>query len=133
MNAATTGQAKRGLLRGIRDAVFGMRRRAATALGVLITLFLAYHVVFGKNGVNNYEQKRVQDRELRQQINSLQQENSSLKDHVARLKNDPDAIEFQAREKLHYARPGEVIYTLSQPQTPADGSSSTAAAPGPSK
>jgi len=31
---------------------------------------------------------------------------------VERLKKDPDAIEHEAREKLHYARPGEVIYTL---------------------
>ena len=31
-------------------------------------------------------------------------------------KKDPDAIEHEAREKLHYAKPGEVIYTL--PETP---------------
>jgi cell division protein FtsB len=29
--------------------------------------------------------------------------------------SDPDAIEHEAREKLHYARPGEVIYTLPEP------------------
>ena len=97
-----------------------MRRRVATALGVLVAVLLAYHVVFGSNGVNNYEQKRAQDRQLQQQINSLQKENGNLKDHVKRLKNDPDAIEFEAREKLHYAKPGEVIYTLNQPQATQD-------------
>jgi cell division protein FtsB len=35
-----------------------------------------------------------------------------LKGHVDRLQNDPNAIEHQAREELHYTRPGEVIYTL---------------------
>jgi cell division protein FtsB len=36
---------------------------------------------------------------------------------VDRLQSDPNAIEHQAREELHYTRPGEVIYTL--PDAPA--------------
>jgi len=32
-----------------------------------------------------------------------------LKGHVDRLQSDPNAIEHQAREELHYTRPGEVI------------------------
>jgi cell division protein FtsB len=35
-----------------------------------------------------------------------------LRARIERLKSDPDAIEHEAREKLHYAKPGEVIYTL---------------------
>lgn len=103
-------------MRRIRETVYGLRRRIATVLAVLLAAFLAYHVVFGRNGVNNYEQKRAQDKSLQQQITSVQKENSRLTDHVARLKNDPDAIEYEAREKLHYAKPGEVIYTLNEPQ-----------------
>jgi len=120
MSASSPERAKMGLFRRMRTSAFGMRRRAATAFAVLVALLLGYHVVFGMNGVNNYEQKRAQDRNLQQQINSLRQENADMKDHVARLKNDPDAIEFEAREKLHYARPGEVIYTLNQPQSTQD-------------
>lgn len=108
---------RNGNLRRIGRVAYSVRRRAATGFAVALALLLAYHVVFGRNGVNNYEQKRAQDRELRRQINVMQQENTQLKDHVARLKNDPDAIEFEAREKLHYAKPGEVIYTLNQPQS----------------
>lgn len=111
----------------------GMRRRIATACAVLIVMSLAYHVVFGRNGVNTYEQKRAQDRELRQQINVLQRENGNLKDHVSRLKSDPDAIEYEAREKLHYARPGEVIYKLNQSQAPNDNPASASVAPGKSE
>lgn len=116
MNTPEAGQPKQKAMQRIGAALYRVRRRIATGFAVLLAVFLAYHVVFGRNGVNSYEQKRAQDRELHQQIDSLQQENSSLKDHVARLKSDPDAIEYEAREKLHYARPGEVIYTLSQPQ-----------------
>lgn len=108
-------------MRRTREAVYRVRRRIVTALAFLLAAFLAYHVVFGRNGVNNYEQKRAQDKVLQQQITSMQKENTRLTDHVARLKNDPDAIEYEAREKLHYAKPGEVIYTLNQPQGQGSG------------
>jgi cell division protein FtsB len=123
------GQPKRteqGKLQSIGAAVYRVRRRIATGFAVVLAIFLAYHVIFGRNGLNSYEQKRIEDGQLHQQIDALQQENSRLKDHVGRLKNDPDAIEFEAREKLHYARPGEVIYTLNQPQTGNDKTSAPA-------
>ena len=49
---------------------------------------------------------------LNQQMQELQRENDRLKSHVDRLQSDPNAIEHQAREELHYTRPGEVIYAL---------------------
>ena len=107
--------------------LYRVRSRAATALGILLAMFLAYHVVFGRNGVNNYEQKRVQNRQLQKQIDTLQQENDQLKQHNTELKKDPDAIEFEARQKLHYAKPGEVIYKLNdQPQTSGGDASAPA-------
>jgi len=96
--------------------LFRIRRRIATALAVVLAVFFGYHVVVGHNGVTAYEQKRVEDRDLQHQIESLQQENDRLKDHVEHLKTDPDEIERQARETLHYARQGEVIYTLNAPR-----------------
>lgn len=92
--------------------IYRVRRRIATGLAVMLAVILGYHVMVGRNGVNIYKQKRIEDRELRKQIDALQQENDRLKEHVDRLKSDPDAIEHEARERLHYARPGEVIYTL---------------------
>jgi cell division protein FtsB len=74
---------------------------------------VGYHVVFGANGLTVYEQKRQETRLLNQQMLDLQHENDLLSAHVNRLQNDPNAIEHQAREELHYTRPGEVIYTLS--------------------
>lgn len=87
-------------------------RPAATALAILLTLALGWHVVNGKDGVSVWEQKRQQDKQLKQEIDRLQQENQRLSLRVTRLKSDPDAIEREAREKLHYAKPGEVIYDL---------------------
>jgi cell division protein FtsB len=125
VNAAPVKQ--EGFVEGIGAAIYRVRRRIATGLAVVLTVLLACYVVLGRNGVNNYEQKRVEDKQLHGQIEALEQENNSLKDHVGRLKSDPDAIEFEAREKLHYARPGEVIYTLNdQPQAGTEKAPGTA-------
>lgn len=131
MKAAATKQTGPGWIARARVATYRGRRWIAIGAAVLFTIFFTLHVAFGRNGLDNYERKRAQDKALQQQIESLQKENSALKDHVNRLKNDPDAIEYEARQKLHYARPGEVIYRLNQqpkpdadqpPARPANGS-----------
>jgi cell division protein FtsB len=94
-------------------------RPAGTVVAVALALLLGWHVVNGKHGLSVWQQKRVEDQQLRKDIDALQQENAHLREHVERLKSDPDAIEHEAREKLHYAKPGEVIYTLpAQSQEP---------------
>jgi cell division protein FtsB len=93
-------------------------RPAGTFVAVALALLFGWGVVNGKHGLSAWEQQRTQDKQLRQEIQDLQQENAHLRDHIQRLKSDPDAIEHEAREQLHYARPGEVIYTLpASPQT----------------
>lgn len=87
-------------------------RPAGTVFAVLLALAFAWSVINGKHGLSTWYQQKNQEKQLKQEIQSLQQENAHLRQHVDRLKNDPDAIEHEAREKLHYARPGEVIYTL---------------------
>jgi cell division protein FtsB len=98
--------------------VFHVRRKIATGLAVLLAVFFGYHVMFGRNGLTIYEQKRLEDRDLQKRIDQLKDENERLQTHVDHLKSDPDAIEREARDRLHYARPGEVIYTLND-KTPA--------------
>jgi cell division protein FtsB len=91
-------------------------RKLATGAAAVLALAMGYHVIFGQNGLTAYEQKRQETQALDSQLHSLQRENDLLKGHVDRLQSDPNAIEHQAREELHYTRPGEVIYTL--PVTP---------------
>ncbi len=87
-------------------------RKIATGAATLLAVGLGYHVIFGQNGLTAYQQKRQDAQSLSLQVRSLQKENEQLKSHVERLQSDPNAIEHQAREELHYTRPGEVIYTL---------------------
>ena len=90
-------------------------RPAGTALAVCLALLLMGHVVKGKNGLTIWHKKRAEDQQLQKEINQLQQENAQLSQHVEQLRSDPDAIEHEAREKLHYAKPNEVIVALPGP------------------
>lgn len=104
-------------------AAFAGRRKVATLAAAALALGVGYHVVFGANGLTVYMQKRAETRALKQQTMELQRENNALEDHVDRLRSDPDAIEHEAREDLRYAKPGEVIYTLPDSQSPSQGNS----------
>jgi cell division protein FtsB len=98
-------------LRWIEQA-YEQRRRFATVAAAALAVAVGYHVVFGQNGLTAYEKKKSDARALTEQLRTLTEENEALKGHVERLQNDPGAIEHQAREELHYTRPGEVIVTL---------------------
>lgn len=102
--------------------VQGGWRKFATGAAAVLALAMAYHVIFGQNGLTVYQQKRQETQVLAKRLHTLQQENDRMKSHVDRLQNDPNAIEHQAREELHYTRPGEVIYTL-PPEPPKDAAS----------
>ncbi len=119
-NAHTNKKKQGAMVRFFERSHVGWRK-VATGAAALLAVAMGYHVIFGQNGLTAYQQKRQDAQSLEQQMRSLQRENDLLKGHVERLKNDPNAIEHQAREELHYTRPGEVIYTL-----PASSSASGA-------
>ncbi len=88
------------------------RRRLGTVAAIVFALLLAWHVVNGRNGLSSWQQKRADNKTLSHEIDQLTEENARLAQHVDRLKSDPGAIEHEARQRLHYARPNEVIYAL---------------------
>jgi cell division protein FtsB len=94
------------------DWVQRIWRPVGTGIAVILALMLTWHVVHGKHGLSVWRQERAEDKTLRKQIQDLQTENEAMQDRIEHLKSDPDAIEREAREKLHYAKPGEVIYAL---------------------
>jgi cell division protein FtsB len=95
-------------------------RPAGTAVAILLALLVTWHVINGKHGLSFWQHKRAEDRALQNEIRDLQQENQALHGRIEHLKSDPESIEQEARKRLHYARPGEVIYTLpAEPAQPA--------------
>ncbi len=94
--------------------MYRVRRRIATVVAVAAALGLGCYVVMGQNGLRAYEMKRHEHQQLKQRIDTLKQKNAQLKQKIHSLKDDPDTIEREARERLHYARPDEVIVTIPQ-------------------
>jgi len=102
-----------------RSALYSARRRLATGGVVLLTIWLFLHVMFGANGMVVYRGKRAEYQKLQSEIDRLQNENDSYTQQIKALQTDPKAIEKEAREQLHYTRPGEVVYVQPTPQKPA--------------
>jgi len=97
-------------------------RRLGTAAALLLIMGLIVHTMFGANGVVMYQQKRAEKQALQREVNRLQNENDEYVEHIRALKTDHRAIEKEAREQLHYARPGEYVYVSpEQPPKPAVG------------
>ena len=95
-------------------------RPSASVAAVALAGMILWHGVIGKNGLLVWQQKRVEDQQLRKEIDSLDKENARLRNRVERLKNNPDAIGVVARDKMHYVGQNEVIVDLSNEQkTPA--------------
>ena len=99
-------------------AVYLVRRKLATSVVAVLTAWLFAHVMFGANGMVIYREKKTEYQSLQKEIDGLQKENDTYTFHVKALKTDPKAIEQEAREQLHYARPGEVIYVTPAPLAP---------------
>jgi cell division protein FtsB len=95
-----------------------IRRRLATGGVIVLTVWLFVHIMFGANGMVVYRQKRTEYQSLQKEINSLQKENHQYTEQIKSLETDPKTIEKEAREQLHYARPGEVIYVEPPPPAP---------------
>ena len=92
-------------------------RRLCTIGATVFALFLSWHVMTGRNGLNSWQQKNAEEKALAAEIQQLTEENAHLRQHVERLKADPAAIEDDARRRLRYTRPNEVIYKLPENST----------------
>jgi len=104
--------------RPLWSTLYRLRRRIATVTVIVLAAGLFFHVVFGANGMVVYKQKRAEIKALQKEVSDLQQQSQTYQDQIKGLKTDPKAIEKEAREQLHYARPGEVIYVPPAPANP---------------
>lgn len=101
--------------RPLWSIVYRLRRRIATITVVVLAVGLFFHVMFGANGMVVYRQKRAEIKVLQKEVSDLQQQSQAYQQQIEGLKTDPKAIEKEAREQLHYARPGEVVYVPPAP------------------
>ena len=90
-------------------------RRVGTVAVLLLTLGVVLHAMFGANGMVVYQQKRAERQTLWNEVERLQKENDQYVERIKALKTDHRAIEREAREQLHYTRPGEYVYVAPDP------------------
>jgi cell division protein FtsB len=107
-----------GKLQPRLTTLYNVRRHIATGAVALLTIWFFVHVMFGANGMVVYRQKKAEYQSLQKEIGDLSQENARHTQQIKSLETDPKAIEKEAREQLHYTRPGEVIYVPPAPAAP---------------
>jgi cell division protein FtsB len=105
-------------VRPLATRVYVLRRRIATITVAVLAGLLLVHVMFGANGMIVYKQKRTEYESLQKRIVQEQQENQTYAQKIQGLKTEEKAIEKEAREQLHYARPGEYVYVPPAPANP---------------
>ena len=103
-----------------------MRRILATLLIGVLAVLIGYKVVFGSNGTVEWRAKRAEYRHLQEEIDKAALAHQDLEERVRKLQSDPNTIVKEAREKLGYVMPGEVV--LVPPQPKFDGRTSSAVA-----
>jgi cell division protein FtsB len=106
--------------------VYGIRRRLATAAVAGLTAWLFVHIMFGANGMVVYRQKKTEYDSLQKEIGDLQKANDRYTQQIKALQSNPQTIEKEAREQLHYVRPGEIVYVPPNPAPPAPQASNSA-------
>ena len=117
------------------DHVCGVFYRARTKLATagvgVLAIWLAFHVIFGANGMVVYEGKRNEYKKVQLELKEAEEENQRLTKQVDALRSDPKAIEREAREQLHYTKKGELIYLL--PNKKQGDKSTPSVTPNPNK
>jgi cell division protein FtsB len=98
--------------------IHALRRRIATIAVAGLAGLLFVHVMLGANGMVVYKQKRAEYELLQKRIALEQKENQLYSLRIQGMKTDTKAIEKEAREQLHYARPGEYVYVPPDPVRP---------------
>jgi cell division protein FtsB len=108
-----------------------MLRRGLMLVLALLFVALTVHEIFGDNGWLALRRQRRQLQAKQRQIQELKRENKQLQKDIQGLQSDPHTIERYAREQMHFARPGEIIYTFPRQNLANPNSSAPPKAPGP--
>ncbi len=86
--------------------------KAIYATVVLSGVVYAFVVLRGENGIPGLLTKRRQVQEFEQVNQKLAREIEQKKDRIQRLTDNPTEQEYEIRQRLKLAKPGEKIYIL---------------------
>ena len=83
---------------------------------VFITFVIIVDAVAGEKGLLALLQARRQYSALERSLEQARTENAELRDLARRLREDPRAIEEQARRELGLIKPGEMLFIIKDVQ-----------------
>ena len=89
-----------------------LRARLLNYVLGFVTVVLVVDALVGEKGLVDTIRARRQHRTLAAALAQKRQENTRLREHIRRLKEDPGAIESLAREELGLMREGEVLFIV---------------------
>ena len=87
-------------------------RRLIRHVLVFITLVIVVDAIAGEKGLLALLQARREYAALERSLERARTENAELRDMARRLREDPNAIEEQARRELGLIKPGEVLFIV---------------------
>jgi cell division protein FtsB len=87
-----------------------VKYKAVLLGGAALLVFLVLGAIVGDRGLLDLQRLRAEQRRLEQTVFHQQQANAQLREHIQHLRADDRYLERWARQRLRWARPGEIIY-----------------------
>jgi cell division protein FtsB len=88
-------------------------RGLGAALLALTFGYVPYHL-YSRSGFSRYLELRKELHSIQKAISRLRLENGRLEREASALRSDPRLIEREARARLMWVKPGEVIFDLGE-------------------
>lgn len=86
-------------------------------VGLLLgSAVIMVNALFGARGLVSTLRAKQEYAALEGRISRMRAENAALRRQVQRLRNDPEAIEILARERLGLIYPGEMLFVVTPPE-----------------
>ena len=79
---------------------------------IFFTFVIVVDAIAGEKGLLTLLQARRQYAALERSLERARAENADLREHARRLREDPSAVEEQARRELGLIKPGEVVFFI---------------------
>ncbi|OGD28486.1 MAG: hypothetical protein A2028_02505 [Candidatus Aminicenantes bacterium RBG_19FT_COMBO_59_29] len=86
-----------------------LRRKLALAAVAFFFLVILISSLFGKKGLIEIYRAKSRYEALLQEVRTLEARKSQLQKEIEALRNDPRAVEKEAREKLWLIKPDEKV------------------------
>lgn len=95
-----------------RPTLVSRGRRLLRHVLMFATAVIVVDAVAGEKGLLALLQARKEYSALERSLDQARADNAALRDYARRLREDPNAIEEEARRELGLIRPGETLFII---------------------